>query len=248
LVTAWQQAQQDLRVLVLASRGSADPLNPPVPEDPNLRPGPGMPPMGGWMRPAPPGALRGRPMRAARMVAVPAVGPMVGFGSVSYGGSVTSAVPGMPGHEMPREDPLLDLMRLPGGLPDRLVAMVISHWVQLIETGRVPRSATAALTVALDSRASLAVQTWLGSSGIDVDVQMLAPGSAPYLERVDDEAGESIRIGLPFSWLADVWLTGLTHMLGRFTLAADVVDEAVVLDTADTAMSRRTLTLSGVKP
>ena len=149
---------------------------------------------------------------------------------------------------MPREDPLSQLMRLPGGLPDRLVAMVVSHWVGLIADGTAPASASAALSVALGGRVSLAVQTWLGSTGIEVDVELLAPGAPRYLERVDTEAEESVRVGLPFSWLAEVWLPGLTHLIGRFTLAADYVDDAVMLDTADTAMDRRTLTLSGARP
>jgi hypothetical protein len=146
---------------------------------------------------------------------------------------------------MPREDPLLQLMRLPGGLPDRLVAMVISYWVGLTTNGAAPASASAPLSVALTGRVSLAIQTWLGTTGAEVEVELLAPGAPRYLKRAASESGESVAVGLPFSWLAEVWLPGLTHLLGRFTLAAEYADDAVILDTADTAMERRTMTLSG---
>lgn len=250
LVTAWQQAQRDLRVLVLASRGASDPMNPPAQEDSSGAPGAAQ--SFGWASysplgptamptpmPMPPGVRRGGRTMAR---------PSVMRGAAMAGRQFVSTAHRIPGHEMPREDPLLQLMRLPGGLPDRLVAMVVSHWVALLADGAAPASAAAALSVALGGRASLAVQTWLGSTGTEVDVEMLAPGAPRYLERVGAEEEEFIRVGLPFSWLSEVWLTGLTHLLGRFTLAAEYVDDAVILDTADTAMTRHTLTVSGARP
>lgn len=242
LVAAWQRAQRDLRVLVLASRGASDPLNPPAQED--FSGAPGMTQSFGWASYSPLGQMR-RPPRGRstlrRVAAVPM--PMPGF--VRPGQQYLSSANVRPGHEMPREDPLLQLMRLPGGLPDRLVAMVVSHWVQLVADGTAPASASAALSVALSGRVSLAAQTWLGATGTEVDVELLPPDAPRYLRRA---AGESVAVGLPFSWLAEVWLPGLTHLLGRFTLAAQYVDGAVILDSADTAMERRTMTLSGTTP
>jgi hypothetical protein len=240
LVTAWQQAEQDLRVLVLASRGASDQLNPPAPEDFSPPAGAGMPTSYGWYSSSAP-----MPMPMAMPMPMPRAAMR---GLATPGRQYVSTAHRQPGHEMPREDPLLQLMRLPGGVPDRLVAMVVSHWVALLADSGAPVSASAALSVALGSRVSLAVQTWLGSTGTEVEVELLAPDAPRYLERVGTEADESLRVGLPFSWLSDVWLTGLTHLLGRFTLAAEYIDDAVILDTADTALNRRTLTLSGARP
>ena len=68
---------------------------------------------------------------------------------------------------------------------------------------------------------------------------MIAPGSVATIER--DDAG--VRVGLPFSWLADVWVLGLTHLLGRFTLAARVTHDGVELDTVGTNLDRRPVTI-----
>ncbi|HEX4019154.1 MAG TPA: hypothetical protein VHX15_20630 [Frankiaceae bacterium] len=243
LVTAWQHAQEDLRVLVLASRGGADPLNPPATEDPTVSAGSAMPQAGpGWAGYSSSVAVtRSGRSNLRRAAAVPAAMP----GLAIPGRQFLASSPGTPGHELPREDPLLELMRLPGGLPDRLVAMVISHWVERIDAGTAPASVSAALSVALAGRVSHAVQMWLGSTGIEVDVQLLSPDTPCYLERIESHPGEAIRCGLPFAWLSDVWLTGLTHLLGRFSLDARYIDDAVILDTADTALNLRTLTLSG---
>lgn len=109
----------------------------------------------------------------------------------------------------------VSLLRLPGGLPDRLVATVAAS---VVERDEVSARAYAAFY----GRVRLALLDWLGLPDAELDLTLAA---APAVV-VD---GERVRAALPFSWLVDVWARGLTTLLGRFTLAARVQDGAYVL-------------------
>jgi hypothetical protein len=223
IVANWRRAENDLRVLVLASRGAADLLNPPTPEQ---------------FQPAGPSTPGNPHLFASGHAASSSFGwysyaPM-GSASISIGGH------GGAGPDEPTPDPLFALLQLPGGLPDRLVATVATSWTQRVAEGVAPSSATAALTVALVSRVRLALQGWLGENAAEMDVVMLAPGSSPTIERTDGR----VRVGLPFSWLADVWVLGLTHVLGRFTLASHAAEDRVELDTVGTGLDHRPVTIA----
>ncbi len=228
ILANWRKAQDDLRVFVLASRGAADPLTPPAPEQ--------FPP-GGMTGPGNFGSLlaAGAPQPAGLFAYAP-LRPPAGFSSFAYATSGGGSV----GSVEPAPDPLFALLQLPGGLPDRLVATVATTWAQRLADGAAPQSATAALTVALVSRIRLALQGWLGENAATMDVVMLAPGSVPTIER----AAGVVRVELPFSWLADVWVPGLTHVLGRFTLASRASEGSIELDTVGTGLDHRPVTIA----
>jgi hypothetical protein len=60
------------------------------------------------------------------------------------------------------------------------------------------------------------MRVWLDDGGVDVDIVMCSPDSAPIAVRDVDGA----RLTLPFSWLIDVWAKGFTTIAGRFCLTA----------------------------
>jgi hypothetical protein len=96
------------------------------------------------------------------------------------------------------------LMRLPGGLGDRLVATVAAG----ADPG--PR-----LHAALYGRVRAAL-------GRDVELAIGEP------------AMDGDRVTLPYSWLTTVWARGLAQVMGRFVLAAETSDGRVyALTTGD---------------
>lgn len=111
----------------------------------------------------------------------------------------------------------LSLIRLPGGLPDRLVATVAAA---VVGRGEVSVRAYAAF----HGRVRLALADWLGQPDVRLELEL---GDAAALA-LDGEVAHAV---LPFSWLVDVWARGLTTLLGRFTLAARVEGGEYVLTT-----------------
>ena len=192
----WQRHSDDLEVLVLASRGPGDQL-----ADQGARPGPGRAhtgrPGAGWTSYAPMPARM--PRRYSSLSA-----------ARSFGG----------GHHHDEDGvDVGDLLALGSGLGDRLVATVIATWVERIaRADESVRSALPSLHVALYGRAVLAVRTWLGEPAVTVRVQMV-PADAPRLLVRDTD---NLRLEVPFAWLLEVWASGLTTVLGRFCLQADL--------------------------
>lgn len=206
IVAAWRQAAADTRVLVLASRGPVDPL------------GGGDDPL--WPASVPPGPPVSAPASAS-------------FGWYAYNPLPGSARPGrhQPGHhgsDKPDTEQLLGgLLTLGGGLPERLVATVVTAWVGRLAAGTAPAAAVPALTAALSSRAGAAIRQWGHDSAAEIAVTMLPPGSTGTLETVEDR----VTLALPFSWLADVWVPGLAVLLDRFTLDVAADGPHLTLDT-----------------
>ncbi len=222
VVGAWRQAADDLRVLVLASRGPADPLA--TAEDPL------------WSPTVPSG----------QAVAISQ------FGWYAYAPlSGSTHRPGQPRWQMggpndgePDADQLLaGLLALGGGLPERLVATVVGSWTDRLAAGTAPTAAVPALTAALSARAGAAVRAWRHDPRAEVTVALLAPGSPPTL-RTDRDG---VRLALPFSWLAEVWVPGLAVLLDRFTLSAAVDGPRLVLDTLGGRADRQQLVVTRVE-
>lgn len=250
IVADWRAAQDDLRVLVIGSRGDSDRLNTPADHGPfrTMAPhvhasGPGYASTmtistGTAAVPAVfPGAMPGRSARGSmraggRTVAQSAAmvtsgGPPGGFGWFAY--APLGAVAHQP-------EPLTGLFMLGGGMPERLVATVIATWTARLAEGGEPPGARPALVAALVSRAQLALRTWYGDPSAAISVTMLPPGGAPTLVLEDGV----LTAGLPFSWLATVWVPRLTTLLGRFTLAAtrDEAGTDYLLDTVGPQLDR----------
>jgi hypothetical protein len=232
ILDAWHRHRADLDVLLLAGRGTADPLDPQVTAamggaqvpTPMSRPwyyggGPGpriaaarpAPP-----RPMPPGPPRPMPAPLPMPPGPPAAGP---FGGGSFGPAVLFPGPGGGGRRFvyygeSQGDPLSMLLRLPGALADRLVATVVATWAQRI-ADHDPRvtAALPALHAALYGRVLAAVRGWLGG-GHKLDVRLAA---TPAVARGADGV---IGFELPFSWLSDVWARGFTTLAGDFCLTA----------------------------
>lgn len=195
VLEAWARHAADPRVLVLASRGPADPV-------------------ATWTPPPVPHRLGG--LRRGRTYSV-----------LSY-------------HGAPREpeDDLLGLIGLGGPLPDRLAATVIAAWAEQLRapadadaeapvaaaagTGAVGTrvgevaAARPALQAALYGRAVTALRSWTSQRDLAVALTMIPEDQPPKLTR----DGDGLAAELPFGWLADVWVRGLTTCWGRFCLAA----------------------------
>jgi len=244
VLDAWQRHREDLDVLLLASRGAADPLDGPFSAARGGPAGPTAP-----ARPVAPMAVRPGPLPAGWFglggtgVAGRATGGVVyGSGpgpsfpspvpihgappnrvafasSASFAGSGGSYSSGLtyyaPGPGPAQPgDPLLLLLGLPGGLPHRLVATVIATWTQRITDGD-PRVAEALPALhAALYGRALAAIRGWLGGGPVLDVRLAAEPAA--VRQVDGVIG----VELPFSWLRDVWARGFATLAGRFCLTA----------------------------
>lgn len=77
-------------------------------------------------------------------------------------------------------------------------------------------AARPALHAALYGRAVTALRSWTGRRDLAVALTMIPEDQPPRVAR----DGEGIAAELPFGWLADVWSRGLATCWGRFCLAA----------------------------
>ncbi|HWF72641.1 MAG TPA: hypothetical protein VG186_04805 [Solirubrobacteraceae bacterium] len=208
VLDAWSRHEADPRVLVLASRGAADPLAaradwtaqlgslvpaaisalstvPPAPKRQLLR----LP----YPRRPPGPALPGRPGSAS-----PPPGGPLPLGSDS-------------------ESALVALLGLGGGLPDRLVATVAAAGARLFEADAATLGGVrATLYASMHGRLCAVLRTWLGRIDLEVELELVGSGRAPILS----ERAGVVRAELPFAWLAEVWSRGLGTVMGRFCLAA----------------------------
>ena len=199
VLDAWARHASDLRVLVLASRGPTDPLA--------IQADQAASPSAPIARPRRPG--RSRPGRRASGIAFLATraGP---------GGTRQSAGPIAP------EDELQRLFSLGGGLPERLVATVVSEWAtRLARPDATHQTAHAQLHAALYGRVTAAVRNWLGEPDREIELRMIGNGDTPTL--VEGDQG-LLRAELPFQWLADIFVRGLATVWGRFCLTATTTD------------------------
>jgi hypothetical protein len=225
---AWMRHADDLRVLMLASRGPADPVR--VPE--MLRPGGGPLGMTGF------GAGPGFGISKARS------GPRLTRSSTIRISSVRtgSVPPAPPLPDDPADDAgLLLLLGLSGGLAHRLCATVASHWSALVDAGGAGDH-RAALLAALHGRVRAATRSWLDEPNLGLLVELIDAGQPPNVDRHRDE----LHVLVPFRWLIDVWAPGLAVVAGHLVLAADHVDDRLELDAVTPDLAPKRLTLDGV--
>ncbi|HWF49636.1 MAG TPA: hypothetical protein VG294_03235 [Solirubrobacteraceae bacterium] len=216
VLDAWSRHDGDPRVLVLASRGPADPLDVradwtaqlgTLPSIPAPAAAPGLPP-------APRRQLLRLPARQR---------------------SVASSVPGWPGPPAhvappptgriplgsPAESEVIALLGLGGGVPDRLVATVAAAWARQFEDADAALDgARATLHASMHGRLSAVLRAWLGRTAVEVELELI---DARHAATLSERAGV-IRAELPFAWLAEVWSRGLATIMGRFCLAAGTED------------------------
>jgi hypothetical protein len=208
---AWASHADDLRVLVLASRGPVDPVPVPI-MDPV--PGRRLVSSGG-------GVLRARGGFG---------GPPAYRGGPVHRGGPASRDP---------EEGLAALLGLGGPMQDRLTATVVAAWRERLRAsaaggaGRAAEGAAEgdegdaegaaavagvrpALHAALYGRVTAALRAWTGRPDLRVGLTMISEAQRPALTSDAD----GIAVELPLGWLIDVWAKGLCTFWGRFCLAA----------------------------
>lgn len=199
----WKRHSDDLRLLALASRGPNDPL---VMSGARWLRGPGRSAIlgsgGGAPGVTPRSGVAGRTL-AARS------GPR-GWRLLPY---AATALGMPPGFQEPESQELLSVLMLGGGLPEILVATVLAEWSERI-SNRDERvdAARPALTASLFGRVVCAIRGWLNDPLLGVRVEMIEPDDRPLITRSDGE----IQVHLPFRWLIDVWVRGVSVVFGRF--------------------------------
>jgi len=192
----WERHRDDLRLLVLASRGAGDPM---VHVDEmflrRVRVG---------------GTIVDRAVRQNRVRRAVPRGPggWVSNAPISRFAPWPAALVG--GGD---QDELLAVLRLGGGLSDMLVATVLSTWTDRIsaQDERVGPE-RAALIAALFGRVTMALRGWLNEPDLEVTLDMIGPDDPPEIVRRPG----GIHVQLPFQWLIDVWARGVTVVFGRF--------------------------------
>jgi hypothetical protein len=220
VLDAWARHEGDQRVLVLASRGPADPIAAHADWTAQLaaRPRAITAAMPTPARVSAPQLLR-RPGRR-RAKAARATARASGSGWTAYAPASPGPVGRIPRGTEP-ESELVALLGLGGGLQDRLVATVAATWARRFEQpGPELSEARPSLTASMQGRLSAAVQSWLGRADVAVELELIEDGRAPDLA----ERGGAIQAALPFDWLAEVWARGLATIFGRFCLAASTDD------------------------
>lgn len=226
ILDSWDRHADDLDVLALASRGPGDRV---VPDDA-----------------APEGTHHVGMSGYASAISVAHLRQQAPSGQASFGWFGYGPSPGRPrrgGWAMAdSDDDIGRLLRLGGGLPDRLVSTVIAAWAARIETAddRVA-DAYPQLRAAVYGRLVSAVRGWTGGND-SVRMTLLLPGQAAEVSR----DGERVRIGVAFNWLRDVWSRGLATMFGQLCLSAEPVgaDEWRLVTVAPDFAATRTMTIT----
>jgi hypothetical protein len=216
MLDAWAHHNADPRVLVLASRGPADPLAAHADWIAQLGAlhGPVIPAMKSPPRMTPRQLLRRPGRRRARSAA---------GGPAAYAAPAPLPAGRIP-HKTQAESELIALLGLGGGLQDRLVADVAAAWAERFEQpdeelGR----ARPTLHASMQGRLAAAVRSWLGRIDIELELSLIETRHAPALTH----GAGVIRVELPFGWLAEVWSRGLAVVMGRLCLAASTDDGRV---------------------
>jgi hypothetical protein len=211
ILDAWAGHADDLRVLVLASRGPSDPVA--------VRPG--APGPAGWA------GTTGRAAVARMQRRRRAVAAVLGGGGpasrppedalltlLSLGGPMQArltATVAAAWRERLRDGP-----GPPGGGPAG--AGPARSAPADTAPGEVPAADAArpALHAALYGRVVATLRAWTGQPELRVTLTMIGEAGAPALTR----DGDGIAAQLPFGWINDVWARGLGTCWDRFCLAA----------------------------
>ena len=204
----WAGHAADLRVLILASRGPADPLAPWTPSP------------SGWTGYTGGGGFAGRRRVRARSFAMLTHGQpddpddglprLIGLGGLLPDRLAATVIATWAGR-----------LRGPGG--DGLTSSTGADGAGAAGAdvaggagADVLAAARPALHAALYGRAVTALRSWTGRRDLAVALTMIPEDQPPRLAR----NGDGIAAELPFGWLADVWARGLATCWGRFCLTA----------------------------
>jgi hypothetical protein len=214
VIDAWRRHEDDPRVLLIASRGPADPIAAQADWTAQITAVPRAAPA-----PAAPASARKAPRRLLRGLARYGAGPPR---NLPVGQSpLRPASAGRIPLKSQSESELVALLGLGGGLPDRLVATVAAAWAQRLAGGEAAvNGARPTLHASMHGRLSPAVRTWLGRADAEVRLELIDAGEEPALI----ESAGVIRAELPFDWLPEVWARGVAVVMGRFCLAARTED------------------------
>jgi hypothetical protein len=201
LLGAWTRRRGDAAMLSALSRGPADPVH-----NEGVRPGRfGAYPAGTVPR----NALY--PRRGGGVVRSGAISNSVSMTVV--GAPTGSAGPPASASSTPEDDIVL-LAGLSHELTLRLASTVTSV---LLEELKTPKGASMGpvLEASLFGRAWAALRTWLGTSDLELDLEVIGPDKDPGLSW--DGSG-SVHLALPLEWVMTVWGADLSVVAGRFSL------------------------------
>jgi len=238
---AWARHADDLRVLILTSRGSGDELR--WPDQPAPRQGMSFFPGGG----APIGTMVARIGVAASgstgfaATNRPTPPPLTSLAGRRAGGGYVQG-PGTP-QPFSDEDDLSTLLALDAGLAHRLAVTVAAAWAaRLNRPDPQTEAARVALTAALHGRMASTIRGWLTDRSIAVHVDMLDEATPPAIAR----SNRDINVAVPFGWIPNVWGRGIAVIWDRLTL--DILSSSadhLTLTTVDSALHRqRTLNIA----
>jgi hypothetical protein len=188
---AWARHADDLRVLVLASRGPADPV----------AVGPGAAGPAGWTGMT--GQAAAARMQRRRMA----------MAAVMGGGAPAS---GEPGDDLAT---LLSLGGPMQTRLTATVAAAWRERLRdgaSPADAAVADAARPALDAALYGRVAATLRAWTGQPDLRVTLSMIPDAGQPALAR----DGDTVAAKLPFGWISDVWARGLGTCQDRFCLAA----------------------------
>ncbi len=198
VLDAWARQREEASLLSALSRGSSDPLRT------ESFPFPG--PKATTAPPNAPAVLRAGGM------------PRGGSGrviSLHSGVAVPGGAIGPPAGSSPTlEEDVVLLAGLGHELTQRLVATVTAALLDRLENPHGP-SPRPSLVASLFGRASVALRSWLGCPGLEVEFEVAEPDADPELRW---DAGGSVRLALPLGWVLSVWGRDMTVVAGRFCL------------------------------
>jgi hypothetical protein len=215
VLDAWSRHADDPRVLVLASRGPADPLAAEAGWVAQLGTSQAA---GARVIPSlPRTSTRALLRMPARRRAITAARARAGVTSVAAGAPPA----GQLSLRTRAESELVALLGLGGGLQDRLAATVAAAWAGRLQRGDPASAGTrATLHASMHGRLAAAVRVWLGRNDLEFELELI---EAPRPPTLTGRHG-AVQAELPFGWLAEVWSRGLSTVWGRFCLAAATED------------------------
>ena len=198
VLEAWEVHADDLRVLVLASRGPADPVSARPDE-------PGPTSRSGWTGPAAAASMR------RRRAAVSAV--MGGGAPASREGEDTLSVLLSLGG--PMQTRLTATVAAAWRERLRAGAAPADAAARPADPAAA-EAARPALHAALYGRVVATLRAWTGRPDLRVALTMIGESDQPALA----PDGDGIAVELPFGWISEVWARGLGTCWDRFILAA----------------------------